>query len=754
MASPDSSPLQTDAHELLLGSDARYVCETYIFDPVAGEESLGRLFAVAETEERGGVGTELVDLVVQSLQREYYRDPARGVLVSFESALHQANLVLHDTAEHGVRDWMGYFHVAIGVLAGHDLHVSAAGEAAVFLVRKSMATNVASDLAHSPVTNPLRTFAQVASGTVQTRDVLFLGTSHFMDVFQPEDLQRFSIDHSASTIGTRLQQLYTDRAGGVPLAMLTLSLLPRNIVQPRQEAATWQPLRRQPREVRATLAPRKPLVINRSYFGTLLLLGGKIIMAGGMWLKTWVWPWLVRGSVWGGRTVLRGAQTSGQKVRGLAQQRLQQWQQRSPASHATDSLSPASHPAPSLLTPKKLRLPPLSTVATLPRRAARAARRRFSQLPKSSKVFAGLTVLLIVALAVSLVLLRQKRIEDAAIQHASELLNDARAQLQTAETALIYDNRDEAVSLLATVQEKTNQVKDSGAYAQEALELERQLNEVRDRVQRIVRTSTETTRVVGDFGDTLQGKPPTLLAFVNDTLFTANPETNQILALAQDGAVTVASDTSEGVGFFTAASIHAADKTVTLATSAPGIALFDAKNNSLQSMEVLPNFSPSAAVSSLAVYGARLYLYDTALHNIMSYSKTLRGFSGGSPWITAADFPKDTITSIAVDGDIYTLHTDGTIRKLLKGEPQEFSLDSIEPPLTSAKKIIKTEEMTNLYVLDATQKRVVVFSTEGQLLQQLYLDVAHQLTDIAIAADESTLYALDGTRVLAVTLKE
>src|SRR5436190_8813059 len=107
-ASPSSKSLKPDAQELILCDNQAYACETYIFDPSTGEEHLGYLFAAAETEDRGGVGKELLDMVVTAIQNEYYRDPSRNPVHSFELALHQANLILHDAAERGVRDWMGY----------------------------------------------------------------------------------------------------------------------------------------------------------------------------------------------------------------------------------------------------------------------------------------------------------------------------------------------------------------------------------------------------------------------------------------------------------------------------------------------------------------------------------------------------------------------------------------------------------------------------------------------------------------------
>ncbi|MEX2054632.1 MAG: hypothetical protein WD972_00480 [Candidatus Andersenbacteria bacterium] len=751
MDESSAEPLQPDASELILCNDPQYTCETYIFEPTPNEASLGRLYAVAETEARGGVGTELLDLTIQALQREYYRDPTRGVIVSFESALHQANLVLHDTAEQGVRDWMGYFHVAIAVITGEDIHLSTAGNANITLVRRSQVSSVAEGLSHSPITNPLRTFAQVASGNLSPRDIIFLSSSHFPNIFRGDDLARFAIDHSASTISTRLQQLYTDKGSRLPLSLLTISLLPQHIAEPRQEKVPLMgQLRRTPREPHNNLTPRKPLIINRSWFKAVLLFIARIVATLWQRFKDTVWPLLVRGSQRSGSMVVNASKTSGQKVKAVTSTQLQRWR-----GGATTSGTGASTliATPAALPLRRLpQFPRLSTLKQLPSAIVGRTRTFAQTMPRSSKVFAGITALLGVALVVSLLLLQNKRADDAAIQRAGELLQDARNHKQAAETALIYDNRDQARSLLQEADKKTQEVVATDLYKEESAQLKSEITTLSDRLQRIVRATTERTRVVGDFKDILEGTP-TILSFVNNTIYTFNPTTNAVLSMNQEGIATVASETTQGIGFFTTATTHEADKTIVLATNNKGVALFDAKNNSLQSVDIeLP--SPETDLTSLATFGTRLYAFDPASKNILSFSKTLRGYAGGSTWITNAEFPKDNIKSLAVDGNIYTLHTDGSIRKLLKGEPTTFAQETVEPLLAGATKLIKTEDTEFIYILDVAHKRVVIYDEQGKLIRQVYVDVAAEFADVAVSPDETTLYVLDGTRVLAVSLAE
>lgn len=701
--------LTTDAKELVLNSDDRFVCETYIFEPTKQEEGLGYLYAVAEIEDRGGVGRQLLELVMAAIQKEYYRDVRRGVSSSFELALHQANLILHDSAERGVKDWMGYFHVAVCVLVGHTLHVSVAGQATVSLARSGSLTEVSEGLSTYPVTNPLRTFSQVASGEVAPRDVLYVGTANFRPLFRSEDLKRFAIDHSAGTIATRLHQLYTDYGLRHPLAVLVVSLLPQYIVSPATPVAG--PARKRGEAIhQASLTPRQPIILKRSWIAVAGLIVGRVLAYGWEHFRQTLLPGLRRGVKQVGPLAARAGgqalQFGGQAKRGSAAL---------------------------LQTSKRWKWP------------------RFSTLPRSSKIFAVLAVLFAIALVVSLGLLRSKRAEDTRIQQASEQLHAARVAKDAAVAALIYDNREEAEKLLGEAQALTEQLKTSGLYQEEVEKLTQELTREHDRLQKITRIAGETARVVGDWSE-LTTAPAKLFA-VGEELFTFDPATNAIVKMKTDGATERVTQTTEGIGFFTDGVVQDADKTIVLASNEGGLALFDSKDNSLLKQEVqLP--TAESTLTALGLFGNRLYIFDATTDNIYLYNKTLRGYAGGQPWITDTGFAKDSIRSLAVDGNIYTLHEDGQVRRLFKGAASEFETAAVDVSLAGATRVITSEEKTYVYVIDPQNRRVVVLTKDGALAQQIYIDEAHNMRDAAVGPDEKMLFVLDGTRVLEVQLGE
>lgn len=687
--------IQPSAEELVLCTDSSMVCETYLFEPTSAETRLGFLFAAGEIEHRDGVGKPLLDSIITAIQKEYYRDPSRSSATSFEMALHQANLILHDTADSGVRDWMGHFHVAVGVLAGSQLHVSVAGAGAVFLARKSVVTNISQGLSHFPITDPLKTFSQVASGTVMTRDSLFFTSSTFDSVFRSVDVGRFSLEHSASTIAARLEQLYLDQDHKAPLSVTVVTLLPQYIATAKQEV----PLKRSAQPVgmdASTIQPRTPLLVKKSALQQAMLLISSLAKAIGSGMRKWIWPTI--------------QQTSKQ---------------------ATKKAS-------------TLRVPKLSFKSTVG---------NIRRLPGSSKLFAGIAVLLLIALGVSIVLLRHKQASDQAIQMASEQLHEARTKVDAANTALIYDNRTQATGLLDDAQKIADQLTTEHLYVQETETLKNDIQTQKDKIQRIFRATTTNSHVLGSVASATSNKSPNRIFFIDNAIYTANPDTNTIIKVASDGKAAPVHQTTSGIGFITSGTMQSADKTILFNTDPIGLALFDTKDNSLTSQTIaFPNAKPQ--ITDLAVFGNRLYIYDATQKNIFSYNKTLKGFIGGTPWITDASQQSADIKSFAIDGNLYTLSAGGKITKFFRGAVTDFSQAPVSPALDSATRIYTTDTMQNLYVLDPVNKRVVIFTKKGALVRQLYIDTAKSLSDITISPDETHLYALDGTDILDVSLTD
>jgi len=744
MTKPENDTLiQPDAAELIQCPDARYVCETYIFEPTAEEEDFGFLFVAGETEDNQGIGSELIDTVVTAIQKEYYRDPSRTPANSFELALHQANLILHDTAAQGVRDWMGYFHMAVGILVNNSLHISVAGGGRIFLARKSILTEVSAGLAHFPITNALQTFSQVASGEVKPRDTIFFASSGFGTLFNLNAVGRLTLEPAAADISARLEHLYKDQGSRSPLAAVTVSLLP-GYVGFRKHAAASSPLmadnimkRNTSGLVQSNIRPRQPLIIHRSLPQRTLLMFVRTMKSVWQLVLRYLWPAIKQGSRHSGLAIIKAGKMTSRNLQTLTQKRN--------SADSADLAVNKTKFSPAALTQTVPAV--MGGIKSLPTKALSGAR----QLPRTSKIFAVVALLLLVALAVSLILLQRKRTADQFIEQASETLYEARTKVEAAETSLIYDNREQARGLLDDASRLVSNLAATNLYQQETQELQQQITRQTDRLQRITRITPADIRVVADTGSLITGQAPKNLFQVGGNLYTVNPDNNSLVKITPEGQAGIVHQTTQGIGFIIDGSPHQPDKTITLGTSPAGIALFDTTNDTLLTQDI--QFSSSDPnIVDMAVFGNRLYLYDSAAQNILSFNKTLRGYSSGTPWITAGDFPKSDIKGFGVDGNIFTLHKDGSIKRLFKGEPADFVQESVQPALTGATKLITSDELQYIYILDPGSKRLVIYTKTGALVGQIFVETQNPLQDLAVDPDEKKAFGLDGTRVIEISL--
>ena len=85
--------------------------EVFIHDPEnLTQQNLGTLFGVLEITDRSEDSSYIVNYIISEVKKEFYKNPKRGCIESFESALHKANLCLSKLAQHENIAWIGKFN--------------------------------------------------------------------------------------------------------------------------------------------------------------------------------------------------------------------------------------------------------------------------------------------------------------------------------------------------------------------------------------------------------------------------------------------------------------------------------------------------------------------------------------------------------------------------------------------------------------------------------------------------------------------
>ncbi|GEM_PF-5453026 len=159
-----------------------------------------------------------------------------------------------------------------------------------------------------------------------------------------------------------------------------------------------------------------------------------------------------------------------------------------------------------------------------------------------------------------------------------------------------------------------------------------------------------------------------------------------------------------------------------------------------------------APASTPVLFGTRLYTLDQTANQIMRQDKKGAELGAPTPWIQDGTDVSGAI-SLALDGFVYVGYPDGRVSQFLKGRRRDFPLATIDPPLTSLKKIWTNENSDYLYVLDQTEKRLAVFSKRDAALKAQYLSSKFtDLKDFSIDEIKKTGYLLDGENVVSIPL--
>ena len=158
-------------------------------------------------------------------------------------------------------------------------------------------------------------------------------------------------------------------------------------------------------------------------------------------------------------------------------------------------------------------------------------------------------------------------------------------------------------------------------------------------------------------------------------------------------------------------------------------------------------------LTDFKIYNDRLYGLSPKNSQIYKFSKkTAAGFGKGVLWLKTADSSLSNAVSMAVDGSIYALNPSGEINKYLSGSKEAFLLEKIEPAFTAAQKIYTELDDERIYILDPINKRLVVFTKNGVLLNQYYSEQFDKLTDFAVDSQNNKIYLLNSSKVFEITM--
>ena len=187
-------------------------------DNVAGA-ALGVLLGVFEIDDQSEDSKYIVNFLFSVAKNEYFCNPRRGAMESFEAALHKINVALAEIVKHGNIDWLGKFHGTIAIIEKNSIHLSATGDGRIYLFRNGTLSHISEGLSSPDAAeHPIKTFIEISSGRLAPDDRLLFFLPQIFSLLDEETIerqaQRMDKDRFAQFLRTAMVN-ELDRSGAI-----------------------------------------------------------------------------------------------------------------------------------------------------------------------------------------------------------------------------------------------------------------------------------------------------------------------------------------------------------------------------------------------------------------------------------------------------------------------------------------------------------------------------------------------------------
>lgn len=367
-----------------------------------------------------------------------------------------------------------------------------------------------------------------------------------------------------------------------------------------------------------------------------------------------------------------------------------------------------------------------------------AAREKFRVKKKSrffnEKTFLGFCIVALgLILSLSVYYAYQKNRKTQTAETVSEIKTTTDKVIKEADALIGVDDK-KAREIL---DQNLKKLKEIGSASPEVKSLIQKTTAVLDKVNRVTRVSSSDVlydmkienKDINPSGLTTAGSGVLLVVDSSQSKFFKLPidSPSSISAVESSGAATprFLSTTDTGAVFL----------------GGSGFYSYDSQSGVITKMSVKLSF-PLSGVETASSYLGNVYLV---------HAGTL--YKNDQVWLSDKVMLTN-ITSIAVDGSIYLLKTDGGVLKYTAGEKDNFEFSGLDKPLSSPTQLYKTVDLGNIYVLDKGNSRVVVFDSSGKFRMQFAFDGDEfkdvELKAVSVSTDEKELFALVGTKIYKI----
>ncbi len=184
-----------------------------------------------------------------------------------------------------------------------------------------------------------------------------------------------------------------------------------------------------------------------------------------------------------------------------------------------------------------------------------------------------------------------------------------------------------------------------------------------------------------------------------------------------------------------------------------GLKMLDLKGDKQTFTEIKPEGESDKTAEHLSSFGPYLYLLNKDKRNVYRYYYNNDKLSDPIGWLVDKQgINFDGLSDLIVDGDLWLGDKTGKIWKFTKGYTTDFQITGLSNLPNSAVALSSKENSQVLVVLEKQNKRLLVLTKDGQLINEIKSNELAGVSSIALSDDGNKVYALSGSVVYEVEI--
>ena len=149
-------------------------------------------------------------------------------------------------------------------------------------------------------------------------------------------------------------------------------------------------------------------------------------------------------------------------------------------------------------------------------------------------------------------------------------------------------------------------------------------------------------------------------------------------------------------------------------------------------------FPENKKIIDAKTYLTYLYLVDQNENQIYRYPRAEGGFGEKTAWLKEENLNLSSTKNLTINENVF-INNNAELIKLFRGKRQPFSIEETATPIVLDK--IHTEQgITNLYILDKTNSRIIKLDADGNIISQYYNEKIATANDFSVSEENNLIY--------------